>query len=212
MKKRTRSEIIYEIALGGIASAMALLLVWLSVVVPYGTIALYLCASIALLVPLTQKYYIATISAYIVSSLLAFAIVGDILLISGYVVYFAPMSIVSAIMTEKKVKWYISIPVKIAFISGALAFLYYVAGTIMVSDKIMEKVEFWMVELVGVVVLLLIDFLMSEVAYPSIRKKVSSVLRKRENDKEDEALDEDENDDPFDLEDESAENADNDEK
>ena len=212
MKKRTRSEIIYEIALGGIASAMALLLVWLSVVVPYGTIALYLCASIALLVPLTQKYYIATISAYIVSSLLAFAIVGDILLISGYVVYFAPMSIVSAIMAEKKVKWYISIPVKIAFISGALAFLYYVAGTIMVSDKIMEKVEFWMVELVGVVVLLLIDFLMSEVAYPSIRKKVSSVIRKRENDKEDEALDEDENDDPFDLDDESAENADNDEK
>ncbi|MBO7151214.1 MAG: hypothetical protein J6V77_00085, partial [Clostridia bacterium] len=60
--------------------------------------------------------------------------------------------------------------------------------------------------------LLLIDFLMSEVAYPSIRKKVSSVLRKRENDKEDEALDEDENDNPFDLDDESAENADNDEK
>ena len=40
-RKRTRSEIIYEVALGGIASAMALLLVWLSVVVPYGTIALY---------------------------------------------------------------------------------------------------------------------------------------------------------------------------
>ena len=209
-RKRTRSEIIYEVALGGIASAMALLLVWLSVVVPYGTIALYLCASIALLVPLTQKYYIATISAYIVSSLLAFAIVGDILLISGYVVYFAPMSITSAIMAEKKVKPYISIPVKIAYITGALAFLFYVAGTIMVSDVIMEKVEFWMVELVGVVALLLVDFLMTNMMYPFIKRKVSGVLRKRDEGSEEEVPFDEESDNPFDLDEDDVENADND--
>ena len=210
-RKRTRSEIIYEVALGGIASAMALLLVWLSVVVPYGTIALYVFASIALLVPLIQKYYIATISAYIVSSLLAFAIVGDILLISGYVVYFAPMSIMSAIMAEKMVKPYISIPVKIAYITGALAFLFYVAGTIMVSDVIMEKVEFWMVELVGVVALLLVDFLMTNMMYPFIKRKVSGVLRKRDEGSEEEVPFDEESDNPFDLDEYDVGNADNDE-
>lgn len=205
-RKRTRSEIIYEVALGGIASAMALLLVWLSVVVPYGTIALYVFASIALLVPLTQKYYIATISAYIVSSLLAFAIVGDILLISGYVVYFAPMSIISGIMLEKKVKSYITIPVKVVYIGLAIAFLYYVAGSIVVSDKLFDKVPFWAVEIVGMVALLAIDFLMGYV-YQSIKNKVSKVLRKRANNDENNDTNQDKmsgEDNPFSLEDEPS--------
>ena len=202
-RKRTRSEIIYEVALGGISTAMALLLVWLSVVVPYGTIALYICASIALIVPLTQRYYIATISAYIVSSLLAFAIVGDILLISGFVVYFAPMTIISGVMIEKKVKWYISVPVKIVYIGLALAFLFYVAGTIMISEKLIDQVPFWAVELVGIVVLMAIDFLMGYV-YGAIKSRVSRVIRKRleKGSKDDEADDDgDGKSSPFDLND-----------
>ena len=199
--KRTRSEIIYEVALGGISSAMALLFVWLSVVVPYGTIAFYVTACIALLAPLTQRYYFATVSAYVVSSLLAFAIVGDILLISGYVVYFAPMSIMSGIMLEKKVKPYISIPVKAVFIGLALAFLFYVAGTIMVSQKIANELPFWAVELVGIPVLFAIDFLMGSV-YGAVKKKVSAVIRKRakqevENDSDD--VEDQLSDNPFDI-------------
>lgn len=211
MKKRTRSEIIYEVALGGISTAIALLLVWLSVVVPYGTIALYVCASIALIVPLTQKYYFATAFAYIVSSLLAFAIVGDILLISGFVVYFAPMTIMSGVMIEKKVKWLISIPVKVVYIGLALAFLFYVAGTIMISDKIVEEVPFWAVELVGIVVLLLVDFLMGYV-YGAIKTKVSKVIRKKTDN--DENRDDDEDamhfDSPFDFDENPQSEVDND--
>ena len=175
--KRSRSQIIYEVALGGISSAMALLLVWLSVIARYGTISLYILASLAILMPLTQRYYIATISAYIVSSLLAFAIVGDIFIIAGYVVYFAPMSIISMVMLEKEVKLYISIPVKVVFIGLALAFLYYVAGTIMIAEEIVSEVPFWAVELVGIVLLLLVDFLMGYV-YQALKKKVSKVIKK----------------------------------
>ncbi len=175
--KRSRSQIIYEVALGGISSAMALLLVWLSVIARYGTISLYILASLAILMPLTQRYYIATISAYIVSSLLAFAIVGDIFIIAGYVVYFAPMSIISMVMLEKEVKLYISIPVKVVFIGLALAFLYYVAGTIMISNDIIGEVPFWAVELVGIVLLLLVDFLMGYV-YQALKKRVSKAIKK----------------------------------
>jgi hypothetical protein len=208
--KRTRSDVIYEVALGGISTAIVLLLVWLSVVVPYGTIALYVMVTIALIVPLSQRYYFATISAYIVSSLLAFAIVGDILLISGYVVYFAPMSIISGIMLEKKVNPYITIPVKVVYIGLAIAFLYYVAGSIVVSDKLFDKVPFWVVEIVGIVALLAIDFLMGYV-YQAIKNKVSKVLRKRanndENDDTSSGTNQDkmsEEDTPFSLEDEPS--------
>lgn len=197
MKKKNRQHFIYEVALGGISAAMALLLVWLSVVVRYGTIGFYVAACCALLVPLSQKYYFASISAYVVSSLLAFAIVGDIFMISGYVVYFAPMCIASAIMLEKKVKWFISIPIKVVFIGLALAFLYYVAGTIMISSEIIGEIPFWAVELVGIVALLLIDFLMGYV-YGVLKDRVSRVLRKRL--KKDEVEEEDDEDvNPFDY-------------
>ena len=201
MKRKPRQQILYEIALGGISAAMALLLVWLSVVVRYGTIGFYVAACLALLVPLSQKYYFASISAYVVSSLLAFAIVGDILAISGYVVYFAPMCIVSAIMLEKKVKWFISVPVKVVFIAGAIAFLYYVAGTIMISPELTFKVPFWAVELVGIVVLMAIDFLMAYV-YEVLKKKVSTALRKRL--KTENVEDDEEEENPFDYDENSV--------
>lgn len=198
MKGRgNRQQLIYQVALGGISSAIALLLVWLSVVVRYGTIGFFVAASVALLVPLSQRYYFATISAYIVSSLLAFAIVGDIFVISGYVVCFGPLSIMSGIMLEKKLKWYIAIPIKAVFCGLALAFLYYVAGTIMISSDIVGDVPFWAVELVGIVALLLIDFLMNEV-YKVVKKRVEVVIRKRSKTVEEDEGEEDAN--PFDSE------------
>lgn len=184
-RKGNRQQLIYQLALGGISSAIALLLVWLSVVVRYGTIGFFVAACVALLVPLSQRYYFATISAYVVSSLLAFAIVGDIFMISGYVVCLAPLSIMSGIMLEKKLKWYIAIPIKAVFSGLALAFLYYVAGTIMISPDIIGEVPFWAVELVGIVALILVDLLMNEV-YKVLKVRVERVLRKRVKEVEDE--------------------------
>lgn len=195
-RKGNRQQLIYQLALGGISSAIALLLVWLSVVVRYGTIGFFVAACVALLVPLSQRYYFATISAYVVSSLLAFAIVGDIFMISGYVVCLAPLSIMSAIMLEKKVKWYISMPIKAVFSGLALAFLYYVAGTIMISPDIIGEVPFWAVELVGIVALILVDLLMNEV-YKVLKVRVERVLRKRVKEIEEE---EDADVNPFDNE------------
>ncbi len=204
-RKRSRGQIIYEVALGGIAAAMALLFVWLSVVVRYGTISFYVAACLALLVPMSQRYYFASISAYVVSSLLAFAIVGDIFAISGYVVYFAPICLLSCFMLEKKVKWYVSTPIKAVYIAGALAFLYYVAGTIMINPKLLGEVPFWAVELVGIVALLAIDVLVMYV-YGVLKTRVSKVLRKRFKIADQEVKDEDDVEDfnPFDTGDDSV--------
>lgn len=176
---KIKKRLVYEVALGGIAAGMALLLVWLSVLIRYGTIGFYVAACCALIVPLSQKYYFASIGAYIASSVLAFLIVGDIFMISGYVVYFAPMTLISSFMFEKNVKPYISYPIKIVFINLALAFLFFVASNIMISSEIIGEVPFWAVAIVGTVGLLAIDFVMQRV-YKVLKMRLTGVLQKKQ--------------------------------
>lgn len=127
MKKRGKisaRKTAYALALAGISAALALLFVWLGVVVRYVTIAMFAAAGVAVMVPVTKRYYASAVLAYLVSAGLGF-LVGDVTAVAGYAVYFGPMALISAVMWEKNVKWYVSYPVKIVFINGALAALYY---------------------------------------------------------------------------------------
>lgn len=193
--KKNRQRIIYEVALGGVAAGIATLLVSLSVVVKYGTIGFFIAACVALMIPLSQKYYFASIAAYIASSLISFAITGDFFSVAGYVVYFAPMSILSGIFIEKKVKRYISLPIKIVYINLALAFLYYVAGNIMISEELIGEVPYWAVAIVGTVVLVAIDVL-TEFVYEYVKRRTEKVLRKRN---ADENVETDDDENPFEF-------------
>lgn len=193
--KRNRQRVIYEVALGGVAAGIATLLVSLSVVVKYGTIGFFVAACVALMIPLSQKYYFASIAAYIASSLISFAITGDFFAVAGYVVYFAPMAILSGVFIEKKVKRYISLPIKIVYINLALAFLYYVAGNIMISEDLIGEVPYWAVAIVGTVVLVAIDVL-TEFVYDYVKRRTEKVLRKRN---ADETVETDEDENPFEF-------------
>lgn len=198
--KTNRQRVIYEVALGGVSAAIATLLVSLSVVVKYGTIGFFVAACVAIMIPLSQKYYFASVASYIASSLISFAITGDFFAVSGYVVYFAPMAILSGILIEKRVKWYISLPVKAVYINLALAFLYYVAGNIMISADLIGEIPYYAIAIVGTVVLLAVDVLLYYV-YLYVKKRTEKVLRKRD---KTETVEESE-DTPFDFEDESDE-------
>lgn len=190
-------------ALGGVSAGIATLLVSLSVVVKYGTIGFFVAACVAIMIPLSQKYYFASVASYIASSLISFAITGDFFAVSGYVVYFAPMAILSGILIEKQVKWYIYLPVKAVYINLALAFLYYVAGNIMISADLIGEIPYYAIAIVGTVVLLAVDVLLYYV-YLYVKKRTEKVLRKRNKTETVE-----ENDDtPFDFEDESDEDKD----
>lgn len=218
--KKDRQRIIYEVALGGVAAGIATLLVSLSVVVKYGTIGFFVAACVAIMIPLSQKYYFSSVVAYIASSLISFAITGDFFAVAGYVVYFAPMAILSGIFIEKHVKWFISLPVKAVYINLALAFLYFVAGNIMVSEEIIGKIPYYAIAIVGTVVLIAVDFLLGYV-YLYVKNRTEKVLRKRQNktevvdDNPFEDMD-DETDDVFDDENifdgENEQNSDKDDK
>lgn len=195
-EKISRQGAIYRVALAGICSALALLLVWLSVVARYGTLGFFAAAGLVLMVPLAKKYYVSAIFAYVVSAGLS-VLVGDLASVMGYILYFGPMAILLGILVNKKVKWFVSLPIQIVYAVGMLALLYFVFGSVIVSYEALADVKFWVIALVGTPVLVAINLII-ELAYLKIVPSVAKVLRDSEN-KQSNRLDlsDDKDDSPF---------------
>lgn len=199
MKRRRISakKTAYALALAGISAALALLFVWLGVVVRYVTVAMFAAAGVAVMAPVTKRYYASAVFAYVVSAGLGF-LVGDVTTVVGYALYFGPMALISAVMWEKKVKWYVSYPVKIVFINGALAALYFGLQAIEVlAPDAAAYFDYWAIALLGTIALLLIDLLMNYV-YRTMRKVLAKVIRDKDSAQvtEEEIRAEDEDDAP----------------
>ena len=179
--KISRQEPVYRVALAGISAAVALLMVWLGVVVRFSTIAFFIAASVALMVPLSQKYYLSSVLAYVVSAGLSFAVAGDVFSVMGYVVYFGPMAIISGIMLNHsdKINRWVQLIVKIVYINGALALLYFVCHNIVLDSSIVDKVQYWMIALFGTIILVALDYALQFI-YKRIAILVGKALRKNE--------------------------------
>lgn len=171
----------YRVALAGISAAVALLMVWLGVVVRFSTIAFFIAASVALMVPLSQKYYLSSVLAYVVSAGLSFAVAVDVFSVMGYVVYFGPMAIISGIMLNHsdKINRWVQLIVKIVYINGALALLYFVCHNIVLDSSIVDKVQYWMIALFGTIILVALDYALQFI-YKRIAILVGKALRKNE--------------------------------
>jgi len=168
----------YEIALSAICTALILLLLWLSVLLRLGSVAFYVVCGGILMIPLTKKYYVVAVLSYVASSLLAFAVVGDIVSILGFVAYFGPMTMASVIMQEKGLKHYIAIPVKVVYINGVLALLYFVAGTFFVdlTSLGVNSIPYIVIALIATLVLLAIDFIMLY-TYKTFKDRIAKIIR-----------------------------------
>ncbi len=156
-------------------------MVWLGVVVRFSTIAFFIAASVALMVPLSQKYYLSSVLAYVVSAGLSFAVAGDVFSVMGYVVYFGPMAIISGIMLNHsdKINRWVQLIVKIVYINGALALLYFVCHNIVLDSSIVDKVQYWMIALFGTIILVALDYALQFI-YKRIAILVGKALRKNE--------------------------------
>ena len=195
--KISRQGAIYRVALAGISSALALLLVWLSVVARYGTLGFFAAAGLVLMVPLAKKYYVSAVFAYAVSAGLSL-LVGDLASVMGYILYFGPMAIVLGIFVNKKIKWFVSLPIQIVYAVSMLAVLYYVFGSIIVNYEALLDVKFYVFALVGTPVLVAINFVL-QLAYVKIVPTVAKALRDDENKQSNPAdLNEGKDDSPFD--------------
>ena len=167
----------YEIALAAICTGLILFMLWISVVARYGTVAIYIVCSIVLMAPLTKKYYFASIFSYVASSLLAFVIVGDIFSILGFVAYFGPMTLISVIMREKKVKWFVALPIKIVIMNAVLALFYFVTRTLFVDyNAIGLNVHYSIIAIVCTILLVALDYILLYL-YGFVKSRIGKVLR-----------------------------------
>ncbi len=197
--KLSRQDTIYAVALAGISAAVALLMVWLGVVVRFSTVAFFIAASIAVMVPASQKYYVSSVFAYLVSAGLSFLVAGDIFSVMGYVVYFGPMAIITAVFFnhKDKVKWWIALIVKVVYINAALAILYFLCHNIVLDESIIDKVQYWMIALFGTVILVAIDYMLQFI-YRRAGVLLSRVLRKKGAKSDDsDVIENDDEDAPF---------------
>ena len=176
---RKRSQRLYEVALAGISTALAFLLLAISMLVRYGSIGFFFVVALAICMPIKKRYYFAPIAAYIASSLLCLAMPYDIMSVMGFIFYFGPITIVGIILYEKNIKWFIIYPIKLIYMAGSIAFMYYVAGTIMISPDIIGAIPFWAVELAGVPILLALDIAMLFI-YKFLAPKVCRVIRDKD--------------------------------
>lgn len=181
MKKSTRQVRIYKVALAGISAAVALLCVWLGVVIRYSTVAFFIAAGIALMIPTSQKYYLSSVLAYLVSAGLSFLVASDIFSVMGYVVYFGPMAVLTGILYDNrnKIKWWLALIIKVIYINGALALLYFVCHNIVIDESIADKFPYWAIAIIGTVLLVAIDFALQFI-YKRIAVLVGKALRKIE--------------------------------
>ena len=170
----------------------------LQVALAIGTLAW--AAGIAVSIPLSKRYYLSAVFAYIVSAGLGF-LVGDVTAVAGYAVYFGPMALISAVMWEKKVKWFISYPVKIVYINAALAVLYFaLQGLEVLAPDIIGYFDYWAIAILGTVALLIVD-LFTVYVYRTLRHVLVKVLRDKhtsEVTEEEIAQEDEENKSPFD--------------
>ena len=177
--KISRQGAIYRVALAGISAALALLLVWLSVLARYGTLGFFAAAGIVLMIPLAKKYYLSAFFAYAVSAGLS-VLVGDLASVMGYILYFGPIALAVGIVLNKNIKWFVALPIATAYTVGILALLYYVFHSVILAYEVLESVKFWTIALVGTPVLLAIDAVLY-VAYLKIVPRIAGVLRDGEN-------------------------------
>ena len=176
---RSARKTAYALALAGSSAALALLFVWLGVVVRYVTVAMFAAAGVAVMAPVTKKYYASAVFAYLVSAGLGF-LVGDVTTVAGYAIYFGPMALISAVMWEKNVKWFVSYPVKIVWINAAVAALYYGLGAMEVlAPDLAAAMPYWAIAIVATIALLLIDLLMTY-AYRTLKTVTAKVIRDKD--------------------------------
>ncbi len=174
-RKISRQGAIYRVALAGICTALALLLVWLSVIARYGTLAFFSAAALVIMIPINKKYYSSAFFAYAVSAGLS-VLVGDLGSVMGYIVYFGPMALLLGILVDKKIKWFVALPLQIAYSVGALALLYFVIGTVIVKYDALLDIKFWVFALVGTPILVAINYVLV-LAYTYIVPRITKALR-----------------------------------
>lgn len=166
MKKRSR-----VIALAGISSAFTIICITASIYFEPMTLTFSVLSGIFVSLPFTKDYFVGGVLSYVVSSICALFLGGNILLGIPFIVFFGAYSIISyAIeyklaprLKNKLLKYSISYVLKLIYFEIAIAIIWFSMSAIIPSLIIFGneiKLSYLILSLAGIPLFILYDIMM----------------------------------------------------
>ena len=149
------------IAISGISTALAVTFVMLACYIEPMTITFYVLSAIAMMLPICKDSYKGAFLSCVATIILTMSIATIKAL--PFAIFFGPYTIIS-ILLSKKVKWYISLPIKLGWFNLVLYILYLVTGVLVIDfSQLGFTLEYWAIALIGSALFILYDLLMDYV-------------------------------------------------
>ena len=150
-----------EIAISGISTALAVSFVMLACYIEPMTITFYVLSAISMMLPLTKGSTRGAVLSCVATIILTMSIATIKAL--PFAIFFGPYTII-AVLTDKKFKWYLTLPIKIGWFNLVLYLLYLVTGVLIINfEELGFTLEYWAIALIGTALFVLYDLLMQQV-------------------------------------------------
>jgi len=176
-----QKRIAFELALAGIATALALISLVLYYFSPFAKISFLALSAVALLLPLTADKVRSSALAYVACGGLAIAIMGPLAALPFIFIFGWQPVLLGVCDRYLKGKWYISLPLKAALFNAGLYGTYTLYG---LGDTVTNALSrlgwapaYWIIALLATALFLLYDYAM-EWVYRWLYRRLDKVTAK----------------------------------
>lgn len=176
-----QKRIAFELALAGIATALALISLVLYYYSPLAKISFLALSAVALMLPLTTDKVRSSALAYVAAGGLAIAVMGPIHALPFIFIFGWQPVVMGACETYLKGKWYFAIPIKAVLFNAGLFGTYALYGLGDTLTNALSRIgwspAYWLIALIGTAIFLLYDYLMTWV-FRWLCRRLSKVTAK----------------------------------
>ena len=152
--------------------SLSLLFFYLAMIIPTGRIALFFISSI-FVAPLAYERELGlSIIVYIGTSLLAFLIVANKMMMIPYVLLFGHYGI-GKVLAERKFKRLVAFIVKLIYFNICLAGCLIIGMELLINRELIDAIPIWLLVIIAQVVFVIYDFaysLVIDIYFKRIRK------------------------------------------
>ena len=143
----------YKIALSGITVAISVLCLVAAFFIPYGSFTFLILSSMALLIPLSKRFYFYSLLTYIATALFAL-IIGIFMPFTPYALFFGLHPILTVFMRDKKVNKILAIAIKHIFYNGSIIAIYFITKSILTFPTFL--IDYWYVTIIALNLILFV--------------------------------------------------------
>ncbi|MBO5525497.1 MAG: hypothetical protein J5993_01975 [Clostridia bacterium] len=152
----------FEIALSGVSAAIATFCLWLGTINRPLLMTGYLLATVAMMLPLSQRFVWGGVMAYVASSLLAFLLGGGGFFwrLLPYIAFFGLHPLANYLQLKWNVNRYVAYIVKALWFDGMLVLLWFFVCGGEVPLEYINQIIWWLIFVGGTALFYVYDYLM----------------------------------------------------